>query len=113
MERCYRAVFQNALGQTISAAAILTVHFAPVITTQPANQTGLVDQTVQFTVQFNANPAATVQWQASANGSDTFVNIADATEATLRLTASATATAAAIEPCSRTVSARPPAGRPP
>jgi len=79
----YRAVFQNAFGQAISANAVLAVNYAPLITSQPVSRTAHVGQTAKFTVVYRSNPAATVQWQVSTDGGHAFHNIPKEKSATL------------------------------
>ena len=83
----YRAVFTNSAGTVSTTAAILTVQYAPVITTNPVSQTVTVGSTVRFAAAARANPAATVQWQVSSNGGSTWTNMTGATSTTLSLTA--------------------------
>jgi hypothetical protein len=79
----YRAVFSN--GHSVSTAVVkLTLGVAPVVTLPPADQTVAVGKTVTFTAAVSASPAATVQWQVSVDGGQTYSNIAGATG--LRLT---------------------------
>jgi hypothetical protein len=83
----YQAVFTNTIGATTTSVATLTVDYAPTITTNPSSQTVNAGQNVTFTAAANANPAATVQWQVSIDGGNTFTNISGATSATLTLNA--------------------------
>jgi N-acetylneuraminic acid mutarotase len=85
----YRAVFTNALGTVTTSTATLTVQFAPIITTNPTNLTVTAGHTATFTAAASANPKATVQWQVSADGGNTFTNITGATSTTYRFTATA------------------------
>ncbi len=82
----YRAVFTNSVGSATTAAATLTVLFAPSVTTSPTSQTVAAGASVTFTAAASSNPAATVQWQVSTNGGSTYTNIAGATGTTLTLT---------------------------
>ena len=50
-------------------------NIAPAITTQPATQTVTAGGTATFTAAASGNPAPTVQWQVSANGGSTFVDV--------------------------------------
>ena len=63
----YVVVVSNMVGNVTSNAATLTVNSAPVITTQPADQTVSVGQTATFTVVASGTPPLTYQWQK--NGS--------------------------------------------
>ena len=81
----YQAVVTNSAGSATSNGAVLTVNSAPVITTQPANQTVAPGASVTFTVGASGMPAPSYQWQL--NG----VNISGATGATLTLNSVTTA----------------------
>ncbi|HEY3270084.1 MAG TPA: immunoglobulin domain-containing protein [Geothrix sp.] len=59
----YTVVVTNAAGSVTSTAAALTVNAAPVITTQPANQSVVVGQTATFSVTATGNPTPTYQWR--------------------------------------------------
>ena len=72
----YTVVVTNSQGTLTSSAATLSVLYAPVITTQPANQTASQGTNVTFSVAANGNPTPTYQWQF--NG----VDIGGATSAT-------------------------------
>jgi hypothetical protein len=86
----YRAVFTNVAGQATSAAATLTVtNFSPVIISQPVNVIVKAGRVVTLSVDVNADPAATVQWQRAKKGSSRFKKIARATSTTLSFTAKA------------------------
>jgi hypothetical protein len=85
----YRVVFTNSVGSTTSNAATLTINTAPVITTQPSNQTVNAGQTTSFTSAASGNPTPTVQWQVSPNGTD-WSDISGATSATYSFTAQST-----------------------
>jgi hypothetical protein len=81
----YRAVFTNSLGSATTAAATLTVLFAPLVTVNPVNQSVTAGQTVTFTAAATGNPTPTVQWQVSMDGGVTYINIDGATSTTLIL----------------------------
>ena len=85
-----RAVFTNASGTATTAAATMTVNFAPSVTTNPVSQTVAVGTVVNFVGAASGNPVPTVQWQLSTNGGATFTNIAGATGTTLSFTAQLT-----------------------
>lgn len=85
----YRAVFTNVAGSTNSNPAILTVNYAPTVTTHPANQTKNAGQTASFTSAASGNPTPTVQWQVSPNGAD-WSSIAGATSTTYSFSAQST-----------------------
>ena len=85
----YEAVFSNAAGlSATTTAAILTVDFAPTVTSNPSNVTVNAGQTASFTVvASDGNPTpTTVQWQVSTDGGNTFNPIAGTTSTTLSLT---------------------------
>ncbi|MGH7170930.1 MAG: putative Ig domain-containing protein [Gemmataceae bacterium] len=50
---------------------------APVITTQPTDQTVMAGYTATFTVAANSDPTPTAQWQVSTDGGHTFSNLSD------------------------------------
>ena len=52
----YRAVFTNPVGQATTAAALLTVQFAPVVTKKPVSQTAAAGTLVTFTAAASAEP---------------------------------------------------------
>ncbi len=95
----YRVVVGNSAGNATSAAALLSVSptpAAPMFTTQPASQTIVLGQAVDFTVAVAATPVATMQWNvggfsvlngAIASGPCTGATAAGATTTTLTLTA--------------------------
>jgi hypothetical protein len=87
--RRYRAVFRNAYGLAVTAAATLRVGVPPVIITSPAGQATHAGRKVTFTASARGTPLPTVQWQVSTDGGNTFSNIAGATAAALTFTASA------------------------
>jgi streptogramin lyase len=84
----YRAVFTNTAGVATSNAAILTVNpapVAPVVTTQPVNQTVTAGATAIFMAAASGTPAPTVQWQVSTNGGISFADLVGATSTTLTI----------------------------
>ena len=89
----YRLVATNSAGTATSTAATLTVSTvssAPVITTQPTNQTVSAGGNASFTVAATGTPTPTYQWQASVGGG-AFTNLTTApyggvTTATLTIT---------------------------
>lgn len=77
----FRATAANGVGTaTTSRAATLTVHWAPVFTTQPASHAVTSPAAATFTVAVNANPTATLQWQSSPDGA-TWTDLPGATSA--------------------------------
>ncbi len=62
-----------------SAPVNFQVGTAPVIVTQPTNQTTSAGTTTTFTAAASGSPTPTVQWQVSTNGGSTWSNISGAT----------------------------------
>jgi alpha-tubulin suppressor-like RCC1 family protein len=58
----YTVTVSNSAGTITSQTAILTVNYAPSITTQPLSQTLYLNQTTTFTVVSTGNPVPTYQW---------------------------------------------------
>ncbi len=85
----YRAVFTNSFGSATTTAATLTVDSAPVVTTNPVDETVNGGQTATFTAAASGNPAPTVQWQESFDGGSSFDDLDGETSTTLSFTASA------------------------
>jgi glucose/arabinose dehydrogenase len=90
----YRLLATNSAGTATSTAATLTVNAAagaPVITTQPTNQTVTAGGNTSFTVAATGTPTPTYQWQV-ATGGGPFTNLTNAapysgvTTATLAIT---------------------------
>jgi Listeria-Bacteroides repeat domain (List_Bact_rpt) len=77
-----RAVFANEAGTVNSTAATLTLATAPLVSTQPTNQTYTNGGSVSITAAASGKPAPTVQWQYSFNGGSTWANLAGATSPT-------------------------------
>jgi hypothetical protein len=68
---------------------MLTVNIPPGVIANPANQAVCLGGSVSFTATATGNPAPTVQWQVSANGGATFLNVPDATNSTYTFATSA------------------------
>ncbi len=68
----YRAVFTNAAGSATTAAATLTVHSPPLITTQPESTTVEVGQEASFEAAASGFPEPTVQWELSTDAGSTW-----------------------------------------
>ena len=85
----YEAVFTNTVGNATTAAATLTVNYAPSVTTSPSNQTVVAGGTASFTAVAGGNPAPSVQWDVSSDGGTTFSPISGATSTTYSFTTSA------------------------
>jgi hypothetical protein len=85
----YRAVFSNAVGIATTAAATLTVQYAPTVTLSPSDRTVAPGHWVTFKAAATGNPKPTVQWQVSTDGGATWTDICGATSTTLSFIASA------------------------
>ena len=84
----YRAVFHNSCSpDATTTAATLTVNTAPLVTTDPTNQTACAGSSVSFTAAASGSPAPTVQWQVNAGAG--WSDIAGATSTTLTFTTAA------------------------
>jgi formylglycine-generating enzyme required for sulfatase activity len=59
----YTVAVTNSIGYMTSSAAVLTVNYAPSISTHPASQTVSVNSSVTFAVVAAGNPAPTYQWK--------------------------------------------------
>ncbi|MHB1132693.1 MAG: immunoglobulin domain-containing protein [Chloroflexota bacterium] len=80
----YRAVFDNGVGNAVTSyAATLTVNYAPVVTTDPINQTVSEGQDATFTAAASGNPTPDVQWQVLVGSS--WADIIDADSTTLMI----------------------------
>jgi Peptidase A4 family len=58
----FRAVFTNVAGTAASSDALLTVLYAPTITTPPTGESVVANTTAMFVSQATANPAPNIQW---------------------------------------------------
>ncbi|WP_221032059.1 immunoglobulin domain-containing protein [Actomonas aquatica] len=82
----YSVRITNSAGSDTSEVAVLTVNYAPIITTQPTNKTSGVGGTVSFEVVANAVPAISgYQWFRIPAGGSTPEPMSGATDATLSL----------------------------
>lgn len=86
----YRATFQNSRGTTSSNGALLTVDYAPIVTSPPKPATVQEGENAVFEASAVANPAATVKWEVSKNGGVTWTAISGATTNKLTITAATT-----------------------
>ena len=76
----FRVVITNAQGSATSASASLALSpLAPIITTQPTNQTVTAGGTATFTALATGEPAPTYQWQVLAKGAGNWQPITGAT----------------------------------
>jgi alpha-tubulin suppressor-like RCC1 family protein len=85
-----RVVFKNVAGEATSAAGLLTVHAAPVITKQPASVTLEAGQSTVLEASASGLPAPTVQWELSTNNGTTFSAISGATSNQLTIASAKT-----------------------
>jgi large repetitive protein len=82
-------VASNGVSPNASQALTIQVNQAPVVTTNPVDQTVAPGGSVSFTAAASGVPAPTVQWQRSTDGGASFTNIAGATSAVYTFTAAA------------------------
>lgn len=75
----FQCIVSNSMDTVTSDAAILIVHYAPVITGQPQSQTVNEGSLVTFIVEATGKPSPTFQWQKDG------VNITDATNSTYQI----------------------------
>ena len=78
----FRCLATNSVSTATSNAATLTVSAAtsaPVIGTQPTNQTVTAGATATFTAAASGNPTPTLQWQRNPLGTGTWSNISNNT----------------------------------
>jgi hypothetical protein len=87
----FRATFTNSAGSVTTNSALLTVDYAPSVTTQPSSTTVTEGATATFTAAASGNPAPTVQWQLSTNSGASFANISGATSTSYTTAATTTA----------------------
>jgi hypothetical protein len=85
----YRAIFTNSAGSATTTAAVLTVATSPIVTTNPTSQVVSAGNPVSLVAAAVGSPTPTVQWQVSADGGNSFTDIAGATATTFTFTASA------------------------
>jgi hypothetical protein len=83
----YRAVFANADGVAVTAAALLTVGTPPTVTLNPSAQTVASGSTATFSAAATGDPAPFLQWQVSTNGGTSFSNLPGVTSSPLSFTA--------------------------
>lgn len=84
----YKAVFTNSVSSAITITATLTVSVAPMITTNPTDESVIAGDMATFTAAATGQPAPAVQWFVSTNGGASFNGIVGATSATFSFTAS-------------------------
>ena len=70
----YTVTVANSAGTITSQAAILTVNYAPSITTQPLSQMLYLNQSVTFTIVATGVPTPTFQWRKNATNINGAVN---------------------------------------
>jgi hypothetical protein len=83
----YRVVYTNACGMTPTSFAVLTVNTAPVVSTQPQDQTVCAGDNATFTVAATGSPVASIQWEVSTNGGANYTAIQGANSTTYTFTA--------------------------
>ncbi len=72
----YRAVYDNSCGEAVATqAATLNVNFAPRITTEPEDVTVCQGGSTLFSAGADARPAATLQWELSADDGETWLKL--------------------------------------
>ena len=86
----------TGVGGALTTTQTLTINVtsglaAPVVTTNPTNQSVTPGSTVTFTAAASGNPTPTVQWQVSTNGGATFTNLTGYTSNNLTFAAPALA----------------------
>src|SRR4029077_4877219 len=86
----YRARFKNSAGEAVSKEALLTVHYKPIVTKNPASVTVIEGENATFEAAANANPPPTVKWEVSVDGGTTWGQVKEATSTTLTITAAKT-----------------------
>ena len=84
----FEAVFWNNFGSATTSAATLTIGTAPQITTQPSSVTDIAGTAASFTAAASASSPASVQWQVSTDGGNSWSAIAGATSPTYAFTTS-------------------------
>lgn len=90
--KLFRVTVSNSAGSIQSDSATLTVSpaaQAPVITSQPGDQTVIPSAVATFGVSATDTSALSYQWQVSLDGGATFVNVGGATAATYTTPAAA------------------------
>lgn len=65
----FRDRVSNSAGTAVSTAALLTVHYQPYFTTQPASQSVASPAPAVFSMAMSCNPQGSAQWQSSPDGS--------------------------------------------
>ena len=73
----FTVIATNVAGSVTSNAAVLTVQWAPTISTQPVSQTVVPAQNAAFTVGATGNPAPSYQWQKLSAGGSSWSNLTD------------------------------------
>ncbi len=77
--RTTRRVKVSVDGQSAARPKPTAGAVAPIITTQPRNQSVISDQDATFTAEASGNPTPSVQWQLSTDGGASWGNIGGAT----------------------------------
>ncbi|MFN7930654.1 MAG: choice-of-anchor Q domain-containing protein [Blastocatellia bacterium] len=75
----------NAPCTASSDQVTITINAAPVMTTQPTNQSVALNGTATFTAAASGTPAPTVKWQVSTDGGANYTDLSGQTSTTLTL----------------------------
>jgi hypothetical protein len=75
----YRAVVTNTFSSATSAAATLTVNYAPSVTTDPTSTTVTAGGSASFTITDDGRPTPAVKWQVSSDNGSTYGDLSDVT----------------------------------
>jgi hypothetical protein len=78
-----RAVLTGATGEVATAAAAITLHAAPAVTADPADQSVPEGDDATFTVAVSGTPVPTLQWQVLAPGASGWADVPGAGSPTL------------------------------
>jgi len=92
--RLYRVLVSNDSGEASSAQVSLAVAAAgslPAFTTTPQSIAVTAPNAARFSAAVQGDPAPQLQWQRSTDGGASWVNVADATAATLTIPATSLA----------------------
>ena len=79
----------DATVDQATATALILVTQAPMVATNPTDQTACDGTSVSFSASANGSPTPTVQWQVSTDGGANFTDLPGETSTTLTFTATA------------------------